>query len=148
MPAKPRKRPCSSCPYRLDVPSGVWAESEYSKLPDYDRPTGQQPMQVFMCHQADGTVCSGWAAVHGDRDNLALRMAASLGADIDRDAVIAYTTDVPLFSTGMDAALHGIADIEEPGPMARAVVAKLMEQRDRRRALLKAAIDMEAWGRR
>lgn len=28
----PRKTPCASCPYRKDVPSGVWEASEYEKL--------------------------------------------------------------------------------------------------------------------
>ena len=29
-----RSQPCSSCPYRKDVPSGVWAHHEYEKLRD------------------------------------------------------------------------------------------------------------------
>jgi hypothetical protein len=28
----PRRRPCSSCPYRRDVPSGLWSAEEYDKL--------------------------------------------------------------------------------------------------------------------
>jgi hypothetical protein len=29
-------RPCASCPYRKDVPSGIWAAHEYTKLLAYD----------------------------------------------------------------------------------------------------------------
>ncbi|WP_336794377.1 DUF6283 family protein [Gordonia malaquae] len=50
----PAPRPCESCPYRRDVPSGVWAESEYEKLRAYDAPTGEQPVRLFLCHQYDG----------------------------------------------------------------------------------------------
>jgi hypothetical protein len=32
----PAPKPCESCPYRKDVPSGVWSEGEYRKLPQYD----------------------------------------------------------------------------------------------------------------
>lgn len=130
--AKPRPKPCASCPYRCDVPSGIWDESEYIKLPAYDEPTHMQPMQVFMCHQADGTVCAGWASVHGNRDNLALRLAASLGARIDRDAVIAYQSPVPLFSSGTEAAAHGLADLAEPGIEARLLVEKLTAMQRRK----------------
>jgi hypothetical protein len=37
--AAPTKYPCPSCPYRKDVPSGVWAPEEYDKLPAYDNDT-------------------------------------------------------------------------------------------------------------
>ena len=32
-----RPKPCASCPYRCDVPSGVWHPDEYAKLEVYDR---------------------------------------------------------------------------------------------------------------
>jgi len=47
------RAPCQSCPYRRDVPSGIWAHEEYEKILDYDNETGHQPMKVFMCHQAE-----------------------------------------------------------------------------------------------
>jgi uncharacterized protein DUF6283 len=31
-PIRPRRRPCPSCPYRRDVPSGLWDTCEYDKL--------------------------------------------------------------------------------------------------------------------
>ncbi|MFD7961193.1 DUF6283 family protein [Streptomyces zaomyceticus] len=39
----PAPRPCASCPYRRDVPSGVWSRGDYVKLPLYDGPTWTQP---------------------------------------------------------------------------------------------------------
>ena len=50
---QPAKNPCGSCPYRKDVPSGVWAVSEYLKLVEYDRPTGEQPVHVAQRQAAD-----------------------------------------------------------------------------------------------
>lgn len=44
-----RTEPCSSCPYRRDVPSGVWHREEYEKLLQYDDSTEILP--AFMCHQ-------------------------------------------------------------------------------------------------
>lgn len=38
-----RDNPCHSCPYRRDVPSGVWATEEYDKLLPYDADTASQP---------------------------------------------------------------------------------------------------------
>ena len=49
----PAPRPCDSCPYRQDVPSGIWAASEYAKLPAYDAPTCAQSARLFLCHQHD-----------------------------------------------------------------------------------------------
>lgn len=47
----PAPSPCSSCPYRRDVPSGLWGANEYAKLRDYDNPTWAQPPGIFQCHQ-------------------------------------------------------------------------------------------------
>lgn len=61
----PSRCPCASCPYRRDVPSGVWAPEEYEKLRRYDAPTMEQPPQVFLCHQKNrdtaNRVGAGWA---------------------------------------------------------------------------------------
>lgn len=56
--------PCTTCPYRRDVPSGIWAPEEYQKLLAYDRPTMQQPAALFMCHQGAGGLCTGWVQCH------------------------------------------------------------------------------------
>jgi hypothetical protein len=56
-----RKRPCPTCPYRRDVPSGIWQASEYSKLPRYDNDVPDQlaagATGLFYCHSApDGAI--------------------------------------------------------------------------------------------
>jgi hypothetical protein len=95
----------------------------------YDGGTGEQAAKgafgVFVCHQGDGKLCAGWAAVHGNRDCLALRLAASLDPDVDVSAVLGYATDVPLWGSGAEAAAHGRRDIEEPSPAACETVAKV-----------------------
>lgn len=106
--------PCGSCPYRRDVPSGIWAKHEYDKLPLYDGETWEQTWQVFMCHQRDGNLCGGWLACHGPQELLALRVP---NEKID-PAVFDYKTDVPVFSSGAEAREHGIKDIDDPGPKA------------------------------
>jgi hypothetical protein len=128
----PRPVPCSTCPYRRDVPSGVWAASEYDKLPGYDGSTGDQAQAgafgVFICHQRNGAICSGWAGCHDMDENLAIRM----DRHVDTEAVRAYVCPVPLFSSGAEAAEHGKAEIENPGIGARRKVERL-----RRRLALK-----------
>lgn len=133
MARAPAPRPCVSCPYRQDVPSGVWAAEEYLKLPDYDRPTGEQPVGLFHCHQQDGRVCAGWAAVHDMDENLALRFAASTGTLSPEDAVATrdYETDVPLWPSGLAAAEHGLRAIRRPGKAARQMIERL-ERKARR----------------
>lgn len=126
----PAKRPCGTCPYRCDVPSGVWAPEEYAKLPKYDAPTGEQPPALFLCHQQDGHACAGWVAVHDMRENLALRLAAVMGmADAVVDAFIAYVTDVPLWPTGTAAFVHGMRGVATPDARARRAIDRLERKR-------------------
>jgi hypothetical protein len=123
-PAPPRKTPCASCPYRKTVPSGVWDAAEYAKLPRYDGETfEQESIATFMCHQSDGSVCSGWLGHRDPSDLLAVRLAIMRG-DLDERA-LDYTTTVPLFESGAAAAEHGLADIETPGTHAEAVMNKI-----------------------
>lgn len=132
----PARRPCGSCPYRQDVPSGVWAASEYAKLPRYDAPTMEQPPQVFVCHQSGqdapgARVCAGWAGCHDGANLLALRIAAIQGrlSPEDIDAVIGYASPVPLFSSGAEAAEHGSAEVAQPGTQALEAMTKIMRVR-------------------
>lgn len=76
MPELPRppKRPCESCPYRCDVPSGIWHPDEYAKLLPYDGETWDQPPGLLMCHQRDGCICGGWLQTHDTSHLLALRL--------------------------------------------------------------------------
>lgn len=127
-PAKPRPRPCASCPYRRNVPSGVWDASEYAKLPEYDGDMGSQSPAVFHCHQKDGTVCAGWLGYRNPDDLLAVRLGLMRGS-LD-PACIDYTTDVPLFASGAEAAAHGVRDIENPSDKAVDTIRKVIRKRD------------------
>lgn len=113
-----RPRPCPSCPYRRDVPSGIWDASEYDRLPVYDLGTGEQALAgafyLFHCHSAPGRICAGWAGCHDMEENLAVRMNIR---DID-PAVFEYVSPVPLFASGAEAAEHGKRDLPAPGPEA------------------------------
>jgi hypothetical protein len=121
-----RKRPCPSCPYRRDVPSGIWSAEEYAKLPKYDGDTLEQARSeafgLFLCHSRRESVCAGWAGCHDMAESLAVRMSRR---DLDIDAVLGYVSPVPLFSSGAEAAAHGMRDIAEPGPAARRKVRQL-----------------------
>lgn len=129
---KPRPSPCSSCPYRRDVPSGIWDASEYARLPLYDGETWGQPTGVFLCHQADGFICAGWCGCHDMQENLALRIAPHLDPDIDVQACLDYTSPVPLFASGAEAAEHGMRDIEDLSPEAGEVIDRLLVTRKRK----------------
>lgn len=120
--------PCKSCPYRQDVPSGVWAENEYVKLPDYDGEIVEQLMKgatgLFLCHQQNNALCSGWLGCHGPTDLLAMR----LHHEKVEEACFDYETDVPLFASGKEAAEHGLRDIEAPSEAAERVMGRLMKK--------------------
>ncbi|WP_347956120.1 DUF6283 family protein [Gordonia aichiensis] len=129
----PAPRPCQSCPYRRDVPAGVWDESEYAKLRRYDADTADQPTAAFQCHQYDAgdtesRLCAGWVGCHGG-ELLALRLAATTGvlAEVDIEATFDYQSTVPLFESGAAAADHGVS--EAPGPHARALQEKVLRTR-------------------
>lgn len=125
-PAEPRKNPCASCPYRTRVASGIWDESEYSKLPAYDGEIHEQTsIAVFMCHQpAEGSVCSGWLGHRAyPEDLLAVRLGVLRG-DLDQSC-LEYSTDVPLFGSGAAAAEHGMKDFQAPQADARRVIDKI-----------------------
>lgn len=120
------KRPCGSCPYRKDVPSGVWDPHEYEKLVEYDLQTPFQPVARFDCHQRDGNLCAGWVACHGMEGPtalLSLRLLDFQGRLAE--GVYGYKTDVPVFASGSEAAEHGMADIAEPGDKANKLINKL-----------------------
>lgn len=125
------KAPCKSCPYRRDVPSGVWAESEYVKLPQYDgTPTEQaikDAFRVFMCHQQDGKLCAGWVGCHGANNLVALKIAVLYDNEIAK-AVWQYKSPVPLFGSGAEASAHGLRDVEQPSTDAKRVVARLVDK--------------------
>lgn len=118
-----RKTPCPACPYRRDVPSGVWAPEEYEKLRRYDAPTGDQPLAAFMCHATPERLCHGWAVVHSSRghdfDLLALRF-------MFHDAKVPNEAAVPLFASGNEAADYGQRDVTAPTPAAEESISRLL----------------------
>jgi uncharacterized protein DUF6283 len=127
----PRKRPCASCPYRRDVPSGLWEAHEYDKLGSYDGDTAVQAIagafKAFFCHTKDGHLCAGWVGCHDMHENLAIRMHDG----VDYDAVLNYRSPVPLFASGAEAAAHGKRDIANPGPEAQRKIEQLIRARQR-----------------
>jgi hypothetical protein len=126
-PPCPDARPCASCPYRKSAPSGLWAETEYALLPLYDLDTWAQPPGMLYCHQRDGRLCAGFAAVHDMDENLGLRFAISDGtvSGDAAEAIRGYSTTADLWPTGFDAARHGMRDLGSPSPAALAAAAKL-----------------------
>jgi hypothetical protein len=132
----PAKAPCRSCPYRRDVPSGVWHESEYDKLPRYDGDTTAQldagAFGAFYCHQADGRLCAGWVGCHDMNESLALRFAARELAQEEIDACFDYVCPVPLWGSGAEAAAHGKAEIAVPGAKARRTIDRIERKQARR----------------
>jgi hypothetical protein len=127
-PKPPRKTPCASCPYRKSVPSGLWHESEYRKLERYDGETHeQQTVNLFSCHQGEGDICSGWLGHRDPLDMLAVRIGLSMGTIDGRSAE--YTTTVPLFASGREAAEHGMQDIETPSDDAVEAIQKIVKKR-------------------
>lgn len=138
MPAygPPTPRPCASCPYRRDVPPGIWAREEYEKLPDYDEPTMFQPRGVFLCHQHDrdtehAPVCGGWAGCHDGDELLSLRFAVLDGSMTIEvaDAVRDYVSPVLLFASGAEAAEHGLSGLRTPGSDAIKAIEKIQRTR-------------------
>lgn len=128
MTERVRSQPCTYCPYRRDVPSGVWSAHEYDKLVEYDKPTWDQPAATFGCHATPEFLCHGWAVVHSNRTDefalLALRIWPV--ESIPEPAV-------PLFASGTEAAEHGMRDIETPSDEAFDAVGNLMSRYERLR---------------
>lgn len=131
-PVTVRPRPCPSCPYRRDVPSGIWEAEEYSKLPGYDLDIPDQlaarAVNLFHCHSQPVNLCAGWAGCHDMTNMLAVRLHAR---DVD-PAVFEYVSPVPLFGSGAEAAAHGMRDLAAPGAEARRKIAQLLRARDAR----------------
>lgn len=132
----PAPRPCESCPYRRDIPSGIWAHEEYEKLRHYDAPTAHQPAGLFQCHQTDADsdirrVCAGWAGCHDGAHLLSLRFGV-LDGHIEpstHQAVVDYISPVPLFASGAEAADHGQADVAQPTDEAEHLINKISRTR-------------------
>jgi hypothetical protein len=125
-----RPRPCPSCPYRRDVPPGIWDDSEYDKLPGYDHDVPEQAMAgasgLFGCHTHPDQLCSGWVGCHDMENNLAIRLH---WRNVD-PAVFDYVSPVPLFGSGAEAAAHGK---QEPDLESDRKMRQIIRIRKRRR---------------
>lgn len=123
-----RKKPCSACPYRTDVPSGVWDHDEYEKLRPYDAETFNQPFNGFSCHATPEFFCNGWAVCHTSRgaayDLMALRIV---------HAELPEPSGVELFGSAAEAADHGQRHAQTPDEAARRAIEKLTRQHARLR---------------
>lgn len=113
--------PCLTCPYRRDTPAGVWHAAEYMKLPAWD--DEQAFAGVFLCHTDQSAVCRGWMEVH--QDNLHVRLTMT---KIEWDERNKEPTKVPLYESGGEACLMGLAGVERPGAEARAAIMKLLKK--------------------
>lgn len=132
------KAPCSTCPYLCDTPSGMWARSEYEKLPGYDRDAlaqGRLELAPFACHQtstrpddAPTLVCRGWLAV--SPDSIAARMAVidgKLSIEQVTEAADSWEEGV-LYASGQEAYEAGIEDLADPSPEARQKAERLIRR--------------------
>lgn len=125
----PRKTPCATCPYRKNVPQGIWDWEEYSKLERYDAETGEQPPNLFMCHQGEGDICMGWWSCGGQPfEMLAARLAVIRG-EIDLEE-LDNITSVPLHETHTAAAGHGYGGVNNPDARARRAIDKIVAKRN------------------
>lgn len=127
---KVRAMPCMACPYRRDVPSGIWARHEYDKLREYDRITPAQPFGKFACHASPEALCHGWAVVHMSRGHEYELVALRIRGIGEAPAVIPQVV-VPLFDSGNEAADHGVRDIDNPSERAREFTRDLMAKHPR-----------------
>lgn len=133
MGAHPRKQPCASCPYRVNVPSGIWHPDEYAKLERYDGEIHEQIQndgtRVFSCHQDGVAVCSGWLGHREEpSDLIAVRMGI-IDGQLDPSCA-EYTTQTALFPSGHEAAKQGRRDLEHPSNRAQKAMRKIMTVRD------------------
>ena len=119
--------PCGSCPYRRDVPPGVWHPDEYEKLRGYDE--GGLALGIFLCHQTNATgretVCRGWLTVASDSIAVRLGLARGLLTTAMRDALV----DVDLYPNGAEAAEAGMAGVDDPTPETRLMISRLIRKR-------------------
>ena len=128
----PHPRPCKSCPYRKDAPSGMWHVDEYNVLARFDKPMDEAPTSVFMCHQDDDSLCAGWVGTH-DMENLLGPRIRVLEGEMSVEtlkAVFEYKTPVPLFESGAAARDHGLRDYWSPSAEARKAIRDLERRRD------------------
>lgn len=127
------RSPCASCPYRCDVPSGVWDASEYEKIKPFDAQFPVQPMAWFLCHYSTGALCRGWLDCHGD-SLLIVRLGIARG-DKFSEALLRALDEKPavaVFRSAAAAARHGRRDISNPGKRAVVFMDRILKTRGRK----------------
>jgi len=105
-----RKTPCEQCPWREDVPTGVFPAEAYrhSAHTAYDA-----AMSTFACHMAGAqhpATCAGFLLRHGAH-NLSVRIALS-GERIDLDKI--SDGGFPIYETYRDMAVANGVDPDDP----------------------------------
>ena len=120
-----KKEPCLTCPYRLDVPSGVWSFEEYEKLRLFDEGSEMPCLSTFLCHQStvagQQIACKGWLMVH--RDSVAVCLACLTG-QVDAETCF-EEPEAELHESGNAAADFGQRDLKRPKKKALKVIDKL-----------------------
>lgn len=72
------RRPCSSCPWRVDAPRGFWDPAHFADIWKNCQDDGVIPMG---CHKSTGNKripCQGWVRVMGF-DSIGVRILAMIG---------------------------------------------------------------------
>lgn len=98
-----RKRPCTECPWRVDVEPGQFPAERYEALQSTaGGPGAEVPLggPMFACHKsAEGgeIACAGWLAVCG-RDHISVRYLAAMG-EVDPEALDPASDWPELFPT-------------------------------------------------
>jgi hypothetical protein len=115
---------------KIDVLPVPCKSEEYDKLPKFDGSLIEQAVNgaggLFMCHQQNGCLCSGWLGCHGAFELLGVRLYSSALTD----EALSYRppADVPLFASGAEAAEHGKRDIDNKSDKAEAMVQRLVKK--------------------
>src|SRR3546814_20433876 len=83
----PPKKPCSECPWRLDIETGIWP---VEKFIDLTRTAYDMSDQIFTCHKSAEThpiACAGFLERGADH-NKTVRLAYMLDKLKDRKSVV------------------------------------------------------------
>lgn len=130
------KRPCASCPYRLDAERGAWHPQHYQSVLDGEiSPMGT----VFGCHEhgnlppSERGFCAGWLLDQKNRDVPSLALRLMLHGDKEAlDAFHEVASDVPMFPSAAVMAtvnLRAIADGAFASPEMEEKIERAKERR-------------------
>lgn len=119
--------PCSTCPYRRDVPSGIWDREEYEKLPQWDHEMAFAG--TFLCHTDPAAICRGWMEVHERNMSVRLAMFRVEWTEANRKP-----TKIPLYRSGLAAMRAGLRALARPSGDAKKAITSILERRERHAA--------------